>query len=312
VSASMKTMARRLSDPVLLAPIIQSSVERAVARSGESLALAIGERIAAVLDERLASERLASQPAPTPQPPASSPEPPPSPVAPEGEGLLASTISPGFPVAVIAVDERLEVRAWNGAAESLWAAPAAERVGKSLDALDFFGLEGEIRARARRALQGSQEPAVRLSFDRDRVFHIQLTVLPVAGGGGALIVVEDTTEKVENDISAKVLGQYQRALSASLPVPLVVVDPENRITSWNAAAEALLGIPERDVLGKQFSSLPATAVPRAGFPFCTPDGVARGTLFLYGKEAIAFQRPEKSEKSTVDSSQSTVAVASSA
>jgi two-component system, chemotaxis family, CheB/CheR fusion protein len=47
-----------------------------------------------------------------------------------------------------------------------------------------------------------------------------------------------------------VLGYYQRTIIRSLSAAVVVVDPQGRITTWNLAAERLLGLAESEALGQ--------------------------------------------------------------
>ena len=302
LSTELKSAAQKLSDPVLMGPILEKAVEHAVARAGGTLACEIGERIASTIAEIAPRESAARMAAP---PAGGGP-------GSRGEVLSRAVLARSFPIPLLAVDGRFEVIAWNPAAERLWGAEAAERLGKSLDQLDFYGIEGEMRGRAHRVMEtGVVEPPVRLSFDRESIHHIQLTVLPLHAGSpvsepvepssgadaagppptGALLIAENVSEKIEHEIAAKILGQYQKALSASLPLPMVVVDAEGRVMSWNAAAENLFGVPEREALGKDFASIQPPPVDQTTLPFCTPDGTQRGTLYLYGKAAQALDVP---------------------
>lgn len=221
--------------------------------------------------------------------------------------LYGGAMDPNFPVAIMAVNSLMEIIAWNPAAERLWCAPAQDQMGRLLNQLDFFGLEKEICNRATQAIEkGKVKPSVRLSFDTDQVRHILLTVFPIhsdptperspeALPRGAMLIAENVSEKIENEIAAKVLGQFQRALSASLPIPIMTVDTENRIMSWNNAATEFFHISEEDTLGKEADSLPFPDCPHATYPFSTLEGENRGTLHIFGEcaKTLASQK-EKS------------------
>jgi PAS domain-containing protein len=300
LTAGLREAARRFADPALVAPAIERSVERAVGRAGQHLALEIGERIAEGIAARM---EMGGPPRPLQAVSA-----PPSDLS---ASLTTSFFDGAFPLAIFALDRALRIVAWNPAADRLWGSPPTGRLGTGLDEDSFCGLEGEIRSRAMRAMEGETVDAGdRLSFDRDRVRHVRLVVLPLgkvpAGSGssgpdprlssgepaapaaGAIVIAEDVTLKVENEIAAKSLGQYGKALSASLPIPLVVADASNRIMSWNAAAEKLFGIPEGDILGKEDSSLPAPQAPQLALPFLSPEEGVKGTLRIYGPAAEAL------------------------
>ena len=59
------------------------------------------------------------------------------------------------------------------------------------------------------------------------------------------------------------LALHQRTIIRSLAAAVVVLDPTARITSWNLAAERLLGLSEAEALGQTFWTLHVPALPRA-------------------------------------------------
>jgi len=310
LSSNLRSAERRLADPGLVGPMLERSIERAVQRSGGNLACAIGECLATTIASRMSRgspARLEESKAPGFLAPVL-----------DGSALdlaAGAVLDERFPLAVFAVGPGLDITAWNAQAERLWGAPARDRLGKPLDAVPLGGLEGEVRGMVRRALKGgTAEPALRLSFDRERVYHVQIAVLPVrslagedgtgsgtAEGGaprsagdaapaaaGAVVIATDVSEKTECEISSKILGQYQRALSASLPIPVAVIDTEGRVMSWNGAAEGITGIAEKDVLGKEITGLSLPQGPRSIFPFRGPDGSQRGSIHIFGLAQAVF------------------------
>jgi PAS domain-containing protein len=277
-----------------------SDYRAAVDRAGEVVAGAVSQRLVEAVERRL---REREEPARKGTAPA--------PAAAPGEGarrsildtLPSALLSPAFPLALWGVDERMEIFFWNPAAERLWNARQSERRGRRLETLAFGGLETEIRERAFRAtVLGVVEPPARLSFDRDRVYHLELAAIPLLlvppkGTGaprpvGALLVAEEVSQVVDREFAAKALNRYQKALSASLPIPLVVVDGEGRVVSWNVAMEAYLGVSERGALGKRLEELPLGDRPHATFPFAAAGGERQGTLHLFGDLASSFDPAE--------------------
>ncbi len=300
-----KAAALRQLDPTVLVPQVELSVERAVERAGTRMAASFRETFAEALHARMKHLEQESGPHGAAQPL--------SPRAALSESILSALLAEQFPLALIGVDANLEIFAWNPAAAKLWGAPAKERVGKRLDTLTFGGIEAEIFDMARAAVEhGTPSPSMQLSFDRDRVYHVEVAAIPLGaaqGNGGvprrALILASDVSLDIDSEISAKLLGGYQKALSASLPVPIVVTDKGGHVMSWSAAAAQALGIKEGDALGKELSALTIPSVPHSTFPFKGPEGDDRGTLHVYGSAAPlvkAVERPRapKTAETTAD------------
>ncbi len=287
-----KAAALRQLDPTSLVPQVERSVERAVERAGTRMAADLGATLAEGISTRMKKFDQESAPRAA--------APPPSPRAALSESILSALLAEQFPLAVIGVDANLEIFAWNPAAAKLWNAPARERAGKRLGTISFGGIEAEILDMARAAVEhGTASPATRLSFDRDRVYHVEVAAIPLgtaqASGGTprrALVLASDVSVHIDSEISAKLLSGYQKALSASLPVPVVVTDKGGYVMSWNGAAAQELAIGEEDALGKELSGLAVPPVPHSAFPFKGPEGDARGTLHVYGPAAPHVQAVE--------------------
>ena len=72
---------------------------------------------------------------------------------------------------------------------------------------------------------------------------------------GGVIIANDITEQVEQEIEARLHSLFSQSLARSIPGALVVIDNRNRVISWNRAAEAILGISEEAAVGEDFFSL---------------------------------------------------------
>lgn len=94
-----------------------------------------------------------------------------------------------------------------------------------------------------------------------RVVWAELHVVPVLNGGGTPVAVEgiarDVTDRWELERRLRELSELMEAIFESLPVAVVTTDREGRVTSWNAAAERVLGWRANEVLGRVLPWLPA-------------------------------------------------------
>jgi PAS domain S-box-containing protein len=88
--------------------------------------------------------------------------------------------------------------------------------------------------------------------DKPRHFRIKILPLKEANGGvsGFIEILEDVTPAVmTEDALTQALTRIECLLEA-VPLVLVGVDQENRVTQWNTRAEALLGLSFSDVMGR--------------------------------------------------------------
>lgn len=85
-----------------------------------------------------------------------------------------------------------------------------------------------------------------------------------------------------------VLMLYQQTIIRSLSAAVVVIDAEDRITTWNLAAERMLGLSEREVVGRPLWSLRIPALKRALLARLRRVVAQRQALRL---EAVPYQLP---------------------
>jgi PAS domain-containing protein len=194
----------------------------------------------------------------------------------EAEGLQAfqgALIAGNLPVAMGAVDTRGKVFVWNPASEHLWKLPAAAALGETLDALETGSLE--LRDRVLKEIdacvRGRRPTATQvLSFrdGEDRELHVRILCEPILDGRGepigAIFGLEDRTEATAKSIACELQGEFQDTLTSSIPMALVVVDPQHRVVTWNRHAADILGVEEGAALNRELLSLP-TRLAGAGF-----------------------------------------------
>ncbi len=84
------------------------------------------------------------------------------------------------------------------------------------------------------------------------------------------------------------MSLYQRTIVRSLSAGTLVIDPDGKITSWNLAAERLLGLPESEAIGQTVWTLRIPAIGRALI------GKIRRALAerrAFRDEAVAYELP---------------------
>lgn len=87
---------------------------------------------------------------------------------------------------------------------------------------------------------------------------VQVSALPVevAGLAGAVVFVSDLTERRRVEAALRLNEERWRGIVAASPLPLVTLDPEGRVLTWNAAAEQAFGWTEAEALGRLLPIVP--------------------------------------------------------
>lgn len=186
------------------------------------------------------------------------------------ERRLADLIS-FLPDPSFAIDAHGTVIAWTRAMEELTGVPSEDILGKGdfEYALPFYGQRRPVLVDL--CLHWSEADAKRYPFiHRDNhtlLTEVELTRLRPGGvvlwakatplydsqGGvvGAIETIRDITahKRLEGDL--RNLAEKRQALVNSLPLGVISVDDQFRITELNAQGEAILGVSQDQVLGRQ-------------------------------------------------------------
>ena len=84
-----------------------------------------------------------------------------------------------------------------------------------------------------------------------------LTISPVLDSDrsviGASVISRDITGR---KIAAEALRKANETSVYASPVPIIAVDTDNRVTTWNPAAEELFGWSEKEVMGRPLPIIP--------------------------------------------------------
>jgi PAS domain S-box-containing protein len=159
------------------------------------------------------------------------------------------------PAATVAIDTQDRVTLWNPAAEQLFGYTASEAIGRNVD--DLVANHPDVRAEAvglSRVTEGDQIRTITRRTRRDgSLVDVELLGAPVTVGGelvGRYAIYLDISE-----LQAR--KQYYESLLQLSPTAIATVDIEDRVTSWNPAAERLFGYGAEEAIGRNVDDLVA-------------------------------------------------------
>ena len=167
--------------------------------------------------------------------------------------------------AVIATDPRGRTTYWNKAAEELYGWSAEEALGRDIDEVrpSSVTVEQASQLRARLAAGEPWTGELMVHDKQGRKFPALVTDRPSISPDGTLLAIisvsMDLTERKHREEEM----QHLSAIVSSSADAIFSIDPDRRISSWNLAAERLLGHPAEEVIGQPVESLPPTEVERA-------------------------------------------------
>lgn len=170
--------------------------------------------------------------------------------------------------AIIATDMDYKINAWNKAAEKIYGWKAEEVTGKSLrDILEISYLNDE-----------SQENAVKDLFEKGRWWgeniqrrkngswiNVQASVSLLrdyhGNPYGIVGVNRDITARRRMEETLRQTNETLRATIEACPLPVVSVDRDGKVVTWNLAAERVFGWAEQEVVGQWPPYIPASRLP---------------------------------------------------
>jgi PAS domain S-box-containing protein len=160
------------------------------------------------------------------------------------------------PAATVVTDLEGKVMLWNPAAETLFGYVASEAVGRPLD--DLVATRPELRDEAAKyndaAGGGERVQAVTRRTRKDGSL-VDVELIHVAIGVsneriGYLAIYHDISQLRQQQ-------QYYESLLETSPTAIMTVDLDATVTSWNSAAERLLGYSREEAMGRNIDDLVA-------------------------------------------------------
>ncbi|HEX2093327.1 MAG TPA: PAS domain-containing protein [Longimicrobiaceae bacterium] len=171
--------------------------------------------------------------------------------------LPSSVVLEAIQDGVYTLDAGWRVTYWNAAAERLLGISREEALGRRLEEVAPHSDRAEVRESLRRAMEEREPSQFRerlTAGDRPRYFAVHAAPME---GEGIIVHFRDATQEIG------VQEQYARLLE-SIRDGFVAVDPEWRIVYVNAAAESLLSLPRKRVVGADLWTLLPTAPAEIG------------------------------------------------
>jgi PAS domain S-box-containing protein len=157
------------------------------------------------------------------------------------------------PTAIATVDTADVVTSWNPAAERLFGYSAEEAVGRNVD--ELVANRDDIRDEALRVSREIASGEIHLTTRRSRkdgsLVDVDVVGAPIYVGGervGMHAFYHDISEIQRQ-------RRYYEALVELSPVAIVTLDRDNKVTSWNPAAEQLFGYSVSEAMGQDLDSL---------------------------------------------------------
>ena len=160
------------------------------------------------------------------------------------------------PTAIVTVDVHATVTSWNPAAEQLFGYTADEAIGRNID--DLVARDDRIHAEAvavsRRGTAGEQAQLVTQRTRKDgTLLDVQVLAAPIFVGDeqvGYYALYHDISELQRQ-------RRYYESLLETSPAAIMTVDLNGTVTSWNPAAERLLGYSRDEAIGRNIDDLVA-------------------------------------------------------
>jgi PAS domain S-box-containing protein len=170
-------------------------------------------------------------------------------------------IEGNIPAAILALDTELKVFAWNPAAEHLLGIRREYVLGRRLSDPELSGFPRELADCVKRVLAQSHEESIDRTWTLagGEVCHVRGSCEPIQGEDGQALGVVVSLRDLSKDVGTSVDAKYHRvfanSLVRSIPMAFVVLDPQDRVVTWNRAAEQLLAVKESEATGNPFFSL---------------------------------------------------------
>jgi len=159
------------------------------------------------------------------------------------------------PTAIATIDRDDNVTSWNAAAERLFGYSQQEAIGRNID--DLVAYSEDLRVEGAALARQAEQTEVRLVTRRLRkdgsLVDVDLRAAPIVVGDemvGMFCLYHDITELQRQK-------QYYESLLETSPAAIMTVDRDGLVTSWNPAAERLLGYSREEAIGRNIDDLVA-------------------------------------------------------
>ncbi len=189
--------------------------------------------------------------------------------------LWLLNILQGMPVPTFVIDAGHRVTHWNKACETIFGVRAADIVGTSEQWRAFYSkprptmadliVDGITEDTVAQLYAGRwrASPLIEGAYEAEQWFPhfpgggrwLSFTAAPLRGKDGRILgaieTLQDITERKHSEETRRERLAQQRLgeIVAGSPVPTFVIDAEHRVTHWNKACEAVIGVPAKVLTG---------------------------------------------------------------
>ena len=161
------------------------------------------------------------------------------------------------PAAIVTTDLDDNVTAWNAAAHELFGYTQAEALGRNID--DLIAKSDELHAEAvevnRQIADGQVQLVTRRTRKDGTLADVDLRAAPILVGGetvGSYAIYHDLSDVHRQK-------QYFESLLEISPTAIITVGLDDKVTSWNPAAEKLFGYTREEAVGRDIDDLIAAS-----------------------------------------------------
>src|SRR5918994_4588187 len=161
------------------------------------------------------------------------------------------------PAAIVTTDLDDHVTAWNAAACELFGYSQADALGRNID--DLVAKSDELRSEAvdvnRRIADGQVQLVPRRMRKEGTLVDVDLRAAPILVSGemvGSYAIYHDLSDVHRQK-------QYFESLLEISPTAIVTVDLDDKVTSWNPAAEKLFCYTREEAVGRDVDDLIAAS-----------------------------------------------------
>ena len=161
------------------------------------------------------------------------------------------------PAAIVTTDLDDTVTVWNAAAQDLFGYSQAEALGHNID--DLIAKSDELHGEAVEVNQRIADGQVQLVTRRTRkdgtLVDVDLRAAPILVGGemvGSYAIYHDLSDVHRQK-------QYFESLLEISPTAIITVGLDDKVTSWNPAAEKLFGYTREEAVGRDVDDLIAAS-----------------------------------------------------
>jgi PAS domain S-box-containing protein len=193
--------------------------------------------------------------------------------------------------AILSIDHRGTVREWNAAAERIFGYPRGAAIDQRLDSLIIppslmekyrEGLANYLMTGVGSLLGRPIELNLKRADGTEFLAELAITRVPLEKPQQYTVFIRDITERKRTETALRQSEERFRTLIEGVKdYAIYMLDPEGRVTTWNAGAERIEGFQSDEIVGQHFSC------------FFTPEDVAAGKPALALEAAVRDGRIEE-------------------